>query len=213
MAGTQRGVRSLDEASVYAEQPPVAIEQQPQTMRAELYLDSYRLTGDITCGAARRLVDALNTITGQEIRVHHGHLDDPFNEKYAARDLDLIQLHRNSILVAVPKSNFPYQPDPLEAVKKAPVLSTIVLPGFEVTGNVFQIADADPGHISLVGSTRFLPMTDVTITVPGRRTRVWRESVAIVNLARIVLYAPHVTKAQSASESPPPRNAPPDSWR
>ena len=84
------------------------------------------------------------------------------------------------------------QSSPFETVAKVPVPATIVLPGFEVTGNVHQAPNADPTLASLLASGRFIPLTDATIVAVQQGGRTWREPIVVVNLARAQLYAPRM---------------------
>jgi len=78
----------------------------------------------------------------------------------------------------------------MEAVHKVPVPACIALPGYDVTGNIYLVPDADPATVPVLGSKHFVPMTDVVIT-PVHGAQPSRERLVIVNLARALAYAPN----------------------
>lgn len=157
----------------------------------ELVMDSYRVKGELqSIGAPRRLVDVLNSVDGAFVIVHGGQLDDPLHEDDEPRKFELVQVHLNTLLFAVPRSASQVHPDPFEIIQKVPVAATIALPGFEISGNVFLLPQIDPAGSQLLGSRHFVPMTDVTVTSATNRACVWREPVIVVNLARALLFAP-----------------------
>lgn len=161
------------------------------TMDVELVMDSYRVSGELKSpGVPRRLVDVLNAVDGAFVIVNNGELDDPLCEDDEARKFDLIQVHLDTLLFGVPRSTSQVHPDPFEIIHKVPVPSTIALPGFEVTGNVFLLPELDPAGSQMLGSRHFVPMTDTTVTSATNKACVWREPVIVVNLARALLFAP-----------------------
>jgi len=157
----------------------------------ELVMDSYRIIGELRSqGGPRRLVDILNAVDASFILVHDGRLDDPLVEDDEPRAFEVVQLHLNTLLFAVPRGTLADVGNPVEAVRKVPVPATIALPGFEVTGNIHLLPEADPKRTALMGSRHFVPMTDATVIAAFNRNRVWREPIVVVNLARAVLFAP-----------------------
>jgi hypothetical protein len=174
--------------------------QEPQdppfsAVAVELVMDSYRVIGELRGpGGPRRLVDILNAVDSSFILVYDGQVDDPLAEDDEPREFEIVQLHLNTLLFAIPRGSLASLGNPLEAVRKSPVAATIALPGFEVTGNIFLLPDADPKNTALMGSRHFIPMTDATVTSAFNRNQVWREDIVVINLARAVLFAPRRTK-------------------
>lgn len=81
----------------------------------------------------------------------------------------------------------------MEAVAKAPFAATIVLPGYDVSGNVYLLPDADPGKAPMLANRHFIPVTDATITTAGSSSS-WSERIMVVNLARSLFYTPRTGK-------------------
>ncbi len=166
-----------------------------QGVIVELVMDSHSVVGQIPHrGAPRRLVDVLNTIDGGFLVISAGELRDPFRPEQPPRAFAAAQVHRDAILFAVPRGGTPFSGSPLEAVAKAPFPATIVLPGFEITGNVFLLPGADPVSAPLLANRHFIPMTDATIAASQGRDMARQEPLVIVNLTRALFYAPNTTK-------------------
>ena len=154
----------------------------------EMVLDSYRVIGELFApGVPRRLVDVLNSSDLSYYVMHTGALDDPFNPSAEPRSFDVIQLDRSGILFAIPRGEV-HKPDPFETVRKKRVPSTVVLPGFEVKGNLHLMPDADPALVPIVSDHHFVPFTDVTITADKGSSQVWQEPLVIVNMTRSTFY-------------------------
>jgi len=157
-------------------------------VRVEIVMDSYRVNGELFApGVPRRLVDLMNSNDLAYFVMNTGSLDDPFNPDVAPKSFDLIQLDRGGILFAMPRGEV-HPPDPFEVVRKKRVPSTIVLPGFEITGNLHLMPDADPKLVPIISDHHFVPLTDVAVVADKGRPQVWSESLLIVNMTRAVFY-------------------------
>jgi hypothetical protein len=160
-------------------------------MDVELVMDSYRITGSLqSLGVPRRLVDVLNSVDGAFVIVNDGKLDDPLRPGDEPREFELVQVHMNTLLFAIPRSASQVHPDPFEIIQKVPVEATVALPGFEIVGSVFLLPQIDPAASQLLGSRHFVPMTDATVTSAMNPACTWHEPVIVVNLARALLFAP-----------------------
>jgi hypothetical protein len=160
-------------------------------MTAELVIDSYRVTGELhSPGRPRRLVDILNAVEKPFVVVHDGELEDPLIEDDEPRRFETVQVHLETILLAIPRSDSHVHPDPYEIIEKVPVPSTVTVPGYELAGNVFLLPDMDPAGSHLIGGKHFIPMTDVTIRANGGGESSWCEPIVVVNLARTRVFAP-----------------------
>ena len=160
-------------------------------MTVELVIDSYRVTGELrSAGSPRRLVDILNAVEKPFVVVHSGELDDPIIEDDEPRRFDLVQVHLETILFAVPRSDSHVHPDPYEIIEKVPVPSTVTVPGYELSGNVFLLPEMDPAGSHLLGGHHFVPMTDVNVRATGSTEPSWCEPIVVLNLARTRLFAP-----------------------
>lgn len=159
-----------------------------QVVAVEFIIDSHRISAEIRHpGAPRRLVDYLNSVDGPRIAIHKcavGGSDDP----QAVGKFDDAQIHRNAILIAIPRGNTSFTARSLEVVHKRPVPAVLVLPGYDVAGNIYMVAEIDPTNTPLIGNHNFLPATDVTITPAGARERAWKEDLVVVNMTRCLLY-------------------------
>ena len=182
-------------AELTAGPAPSPAEAQQQGTVVELVMDSHSVVGVIPHrGAPRRLVDVLNTIDGGFMVIHDGELRDPFHPDEPPRAFAAAQVHRDAILFAVPRGGTDFAGSPMEAVAKAAVPATLVLPGFDITGNVFLVPGADPITTPLLANRHFIPMTDATVAASHGRGLVWQEPLVIVNLTRALLYAPNTKK-------------------
>ncbi len=156
----------------------------------EAVMDSHRIRGELRLtGVPRRLVDILNSIDGGYVLIHGGQVDDPLKPGDGPRRLSAIQLLRDAILFIMPRGGAPPS-DPFERVKKTPVPATIVVPGFEISGNVHLMPNVDPTGVPLIGTHHFIPVTDATISAGLGRSEVWQEPIVLVNLARALAYGP-----------------------
>lgn len=160
-------------------------------MTVELIIDSYRVTGELLGhGGPRRLVDLLNVSDEAFVTLRDGALDDPLVEGDEPRRFDTVQVHREAILFAIPRSAVELDPDPYDLVKKVPVPATITVPGFEINGNVYLLPEIDPAAGHPLGGNHFIPMTDVSIRTVARSEPAWFEPVVVVNVSRVRLFAP-----------------------
>jgi len=156
-----------------------------QVVPVEFVIDGFRISAEIRHpGMPRRLVDYLNSVDGARINLHNAGIGESAAEFAAA------QIHRDAILIAIPRGNTEFTARTIEVVPKKGVLAVIVLPGYDVRGNVFMLPDVDPANTPLIGNRHFMPMTDATITPAGAPDRAWQEPLVVVNLARTLLYAP-----------------------
>ncbi len=157
----------------------------------ELMIDSYRVTGELLGhGGPRRLVDLLNVSDEAFVALRDGALDDPLIEGDEPRRFDAVQVRREAILFAIPRSSSDVHPDPYDLVKKVPVPATITVPGFEIAGNVYLLPETNPSDGLPLSGNHFIPMTDVSIRAVGRNEQAWSEPVVVVNVSRVRLFAP-----------------------
>jgi hypothetical protein len=157
-------------------------------VQVEILMESYRVVGELFApGIPRRLVDILNSNDLPYFIMHAGTLDDPFNQSSEPVAFDLIQLDRAGIFFAIPRGEL-HKPDPFEVVRKKRVRSTVVLPGFRLTGDLHLMPDADPAMIPIVSDHHYVAFTDVTILANKGRTQMWQEPLAIVNMNRVLFY-------------------------
>lgn len=174
-------------------QPNLEASPEPEGTRAtgvivEIVMDSFRVNGELFApGVPRRLVDILNSNDMTYFIMNSGTLDDPLNAEAEAHSFDVIQLDRSGILFAIPRGEV-RKPDPFEVVRKKRVPSTVVLPGYNVTGHLHLMPDADPKMVPIVADHHFVPFTDVTVTADKGRVQVWREPLLIINMARALFY-------------------------
>lgn len=167
-------------------------DDQQQIARAELLLDTHRVTGIIEqSGPPRRLVDVLNTLDGPIATMRDALVEDLAGRGEEPRRCDLVQVKREAILLAIPVIQGPPPSGSPEAVQKRPIAATLLLPGLEVTGHVYLPQEADPRAVPLLGKANFVPVThaEVTHITFGDIRR--REPLVVVNLGRAQLYAPH----------------------
>jgi len=166
---------------------------EPEVPRAtgvivEIVMDSFRVNGELFApGVPRRLVDILNSNDMSYFIMNSGTLDDPLDPEAEQHSFDVIQVDRSGILFAIPRGEV-RKPDPFEVVRKKRVPSTVVLPGFEATGDLHLMPDADPKLVPIVSDHHFVPFTDVTVTADKGRAQVWREPLLIINMARALFY-------------------------
>lgn len=158
---------------------------------AELVLDSHRLVGEVQYGGApRRLVDVLNATDGVFVVLRNGVVDELHGSKEEPRHFQVMHVQLNAILFALPRTGPARMAASFEVVAKVPVLATIVLPGFEITGKVYLAPDANAAQVPLLASRHFIPLTDTTIVTVGNRGKVRHEPIVVVNLTRALVYTP-----------------------
>jgi len=183
-------VEPVDNAPPPAEPAPQFQELQRLSIPVEAMTDSHRIIGELQLmGVVRRLVDILNSIDGGYLLFHECRVDDPFKTGDEPRHLEVIQILRDAILFIMPRSDA-HPSDPFEVVRKAPVPASIVVPGFEIAGDVHLMPGADPVSIPLIGTHYFAPVTNATVRAAQGRSDVRQEPVVLVNLARALLYGP-----------------------
>lgn len=165
--------------------------QQVAVSRVEMVLDNYRVVGDIRLpGAPRRLVDTLNNNDLELIALDDVETDDPFTDLDEPRRFPRIEIVRMSVLFGMPRGgDHLEQGDAFETVEKKPVRCTIVLPGFEIRGNVYFIPGVRPEDVQILQQRNFVPVTEVRISASGGRRAVWEEPLAVVNLAQALFFA------------------------
>ena len=170
------------------ESPPDPEAPKSTGVLVEVVMDSFRVNGELFApGVPRRLVDILNSNDMSYFIMNSGTLDDPLNSEREALSFEVIQLDRSGILFAIPRGEV-RKPDPFEVVRKKRVPSSVVLPGYEVTGHLHLMPDADPKLVPIVSDHHFVPFTDVTVTADKGRTQLWREPLLIINMARALFY-------------------------
>lgn len=164
--------------------------QAPITI-VELVLESHRLVGEIHHpGMPRRLLDVLDSTDGGTLAIRnvaikaHNHADDQ------ERHFDLIHVKRHAILFAVPRVEPVTQASPVEVVAKVFVPVLIMLPSFEITGNVHLLPDVDPAQASMLASNRFIALTEATVATSHLHTHIGEAPVVLVNMGRAQLCAP-----------------------
>ena len=157
---------------------------------AELLLETHRVTGVVgQAGAHPRLVDLLNNtdavLTVRDATVRS--LADPNEQPRRCR---AIQVRRQAVLLALPLSAAAPPGRGPEAVEKRPTTATLLLPGIEVTGQIYLPPGADPGSVHLLGRHDFLPVTDAVVTQSASAIVRWEQPLVVVNLDRALVYAP-----------------------
>lgn len=181
------------EGQPYAEAPPQYEAPRSTGVEVEIVMESFRVSGQLFApGVPRRLVDILNSNDLAYFTMTAGTLDDPFDTSTETRTFDVIQLDRGGILFAIPRGEV-HKPDPFEVVRKKQLLSTVVLPGFRLSGNLYLMPEADPMLIPIVSDHHFVPFTDVTVTAEKGRSQAWHEPLLIVNMGRALFFG--TTKA------------------
>lgn len=180
-----------DQSWVAGDSPAAAPAANVSFVRVEMVLDNYRVTGDLRqAGVVRRLVDMMNNTDLEFFVMKNGEIDDPFTGSDEPKRMANVEIHRESVLFAFPRSAAaPKHGDAFEVVKKVPVRSTIILPGFEVNGDVHFIPDIDPEDVPMLQNRHFIAMTNASVRASGGRTAEWNEDVVVVNLAQALVFA------------------------
>lgn len=165
---------------------------QIQVVKVQFVIDSHRITGDFRYGGPpRRLVDLLNALDGGYATLFNGALGSAQKADEDMKDFEVAQVRRDAILYAIPLSATPAAGSYAEAVRKIPVPTTLGLPGYDITGNCYHAPEADPIMAPVLSSRSFIPMTDAVIR-PTFKAKIGREELVVVNLARVLVYAPNV---------------------
>lgn len=182
------------EAPVADASAPEFLLSHAPSVAVEIMMDSGRVAGELhPTGVPRRLVDLLNSVDAGFVVIYNGKLDDPFSTSELPREFDVAHVGRDAILFAAPRGESVTRGSSFDAVKKFPVQTIVVVPGFEVRGNMFFLPDADPPSMPMLTSHHFIPLTDVTVVATAGRMAPWQEPVLVVNLGRALLYAPRKT--------------------
>lgn len=164
----------------------------PDERAVEFIVDNYRVSGELAVtGGPRRLVDILNALD-DIVTVRDATLDYPLADATAPVSAAVAYVHLNTILFGIPHGPGVRFEDPFEKVNKVPIPCTVVVPGFEISGNIYMVAEADPNESQILTNLRFAPLTDVRVVSLANPSKVWEADVFVVNLRRAVVYAPHV---------------------
>jgi hypothetical protein len=178
------------------EPPPEFLRQEQATdqtnfSRVELLLETHRVTGRLDRGGApRRLVDILNTTDAPTVALRDVGVEKLAEPEVAPLTFDIAHVKCSAILLAIPDPEMSPPSGGLEAVQKSASRATLLLPGVEVSGDVYFAPDADPRSVPLLGRRDFMPVTDAEIAQVAFVFRRWREQLVVVNLARALVYAP-----------------------
>ena len=180
-----------------------SVQRPEEGVLVELVLEGHhRLTGEIqTAGIPRRLIDVLNGIEGVFAVIQDACLQDLAVEGSERKTIGIAQIPVESILLAIPRGNAPRQGDTFETVAKVPVPAVIVLPEYEIEGNVFLLAGTQRRDGAIVATRRFAPVGSATITATGGSGSSWTEEIVVVNLSRALLYL--APGAEGGSAAPP----------
>ena len=160
-------------------------------LKVEFIMGSHRVSGELRySGPPRRVVDMLNAIDTGYIMVYDGIVDNAARPGEGARKFEVAQVRRDAIMVAIPRTDAALPEGAFESVKKLAVPSTFVIPGYEISGKMHLVAEADPVTTPVLSTRHFTPITDATVT-PALDWVSFKEAVVIVNLACALFYAPH----------------------
>jgi hypothetical protein len=149
-------------------------------------------------GGPRRLVDILNNAGEAFVLMREACVDDPLRADDEPRPFEIVQVHLNTVLFAIPHGMAIQTRDPMETVRKTPVPATIALPGFEISGNIHLMPELAAQNAQMLGARHYIPVTEAQITSAVTHEVIWRPDVVVVNLARAVLFAPHARAADIA---------------
>ena len=173
-----------------------APQEQGDAVLVELLLETHRVTGIMDqTGAQRRLVDLLNIAGGPVLTVRDATVESLADPNERPRRCQVLQVRRQSVLLALPVTAAAPRGGGLETVEKRPAAATILLPGIEVTGQIHLPPGADPGSVPLLGRRDFLPVTDAVVTQSAFTIVRWEQPLVVVNLDRAVLYVPGLAKS------------------
>ena len=180
-----------------------SVQRPAEAVLVELVLEGHhRLTGEIqTAGIPRRLVDVLNGIEGDFAVIQEACLQDLAVEGSQSKSIGIAQIPVESILFAIPRGNAPRQGDTFETVAKVPVPAVIVLPEYEIAGNVYLLPGTERRDGPIVATRRFAPVGGATITATSGGRQSWTEEIVVVNLSRALLYL--ARGAEGGSVEPP----------
>ncbi len=171
----------------------------PGSRATEIIVDDYRICGELAVtGGPRRLVDILNAIDGI-VTVRDATLDYPLRSGASSIEAPITHIHLQTVLFAIPHGADVRHEDPFEKVNKVPIPCTIVLPGFEISGNIHMVAEVDPTESQLLTTLHFVPLTDAKVVSLTNPQVTWEADVLVVNLTRSVVYAPNCRAAIAAA--------------
>ena len=177
-----------------AEADPFA-RNEVHSLKVEFIMDSHRVSGELRySGPPRRVVDILNAIDTGYIIVYDGVVDNAARRGHGARTFEVAQVRRDAIMLAIPRTDATSGGASFEAVAKIPVPVTFVVPGYEISGNMHLVAEADPVTTPVLASRHFTPVTDAVIT-PAHDGSPFQEGIIVVNLACALFYAPDTSGA------------------
>lgn len=163
--------------------------QHVQVMKAAFVIDSHRVTGELRYGGPpRRLVDILNAIDGGYTTIFDGEMGSSQRSDEEMKQFAMAQIRRDAILYAIPLTDTP-RGGYGEVVPKVPNLTSIAVPGYQIIGNCYHVPNVDPADVATLSGRGFIPMTDVVIK-PATKGKAAREDIIVVNLARVLVYAP-----------------------
>jgi hypothetical protein len=191
---TNGGPRSL----VGGQASGPVVEAPKSSHGVEVIVDNYRVAGELAvAGPPRRLVDIFNALD-DIVSVKDATLDYPLFAHSEILGSPIAHIHMNTILFAIPHGEDVRYQDPFDKVTKRAIPCTIVVPGFEITGNIWMVAEIDPTESHILTTLHFVPLTDVRVLSLINPEKVWEADVLVVNLTRAVVYAPH---SQARSEA------------
>lgn len=177
------------------------MQEQAGSRAVEIVVDNYRVSGDLAVtGPPRRLVDILNA-HDDIVSVNGATLDYPLLENAEILQAPVAHIHINTILFAIPYGDGVRYQDAFDKVVKRAIPCTIVVPGFEITGNIWMVAEIDPSESHILTTLHFVPLTDVRVLSLVNPNRVWESDVVVVNLTRAVVYAPNSVSASARPAS------------
>ena len=158
--------------------------------RVELFLESHHVIGDLAeSGKPRRLVDMLGR-DGPSLVLRDVSVESLIDLGEEPQRFPLLHVQRSDVLLVVPVTDTPRSQGELEQVEKRPAAAVLTLPGLMVTGHVYVPRGADPAAVPLIGKTDFLPVTHAEVTQVAAGLYRWPQPLVVINLARLVLYAP-----------------------
>jgi hypothetical protein len=177
------------------------MQEQSGSRAVEIIVDNYRVSGDLAVtGPPRRLVDIFNALD-DIASVRDATLDYPLFENAEILESPIAHIHMNTILFAIPYGEDVRYQEPFDKVAKRAIPCTVVVPGFEITGNIWMVAEIDPNESHILSTLHFVPLTDVRVLSLINPNKVWESDVVVVNLTRAVVYAPNAMAASAKSAS------------
>lgn len=173
------------------ERAPDDAGERDRLSRVELLLETHRITGNLDhVTAARRLVDVLNNHDSLTLVVHDSVVESLAQPDLAPLHSAVAHVKYDAILLAVPDPEHTPPAGGMEAVQKQPSRATILLPGVEVSGELYFAPGIDPRSVPLLSRHDFVAVTNAHIALVAFGFRRWQEPLVIVNLARSLVYSP-----------------------